>query len=290
MSTSHTKTTLSDIFKYGHEALKNRRKDLFLISLYYIFLPQLAAAFALGTAAASTVSALADFQNLTPFLQFQSILVLFSNRIVISGLFAGAMGLLGILALARSSVDYFESYPGTLREVSLRSLRILLRKGLGSLFFFAILLPSLVVVPLIQSVALSMLVMLPVTLVTGSQGGFRTGWDTLFLRYANKTNFGRWPIFVNVLSVAGVFLTLYFGVSILIDHIAVADTLLEIPAGFLANTVHFGGLAVNGGHGLTWLLQIFWQCFAISTIIPFTAAIYHLSTVPEGHVSFEASV
>ena len=290
MSTTHAKTSLTDIFKYGYEALKNRRKDLFLISLCFLLLPQLAATMAWGTAAASTVWSLQAFQDLSPKLQFQAVLMLFSSKIVISTFFATTMGLLGILALARSSVDYFESFPGTLKQVCLRSVRVLVTKGLGCFLLLAMVLPTLVLMPLLRAVAMSMLVMLPVTLVTGALGGFRTGWDTLFLRYATKTSFGRWPIFVNVLSVAGIFLTLFFGVSLLIEYISIADTLLDIPAGFLGHTLHINGLSINGGIALTNILQVLWECFAITAVIPFTAAIYHLSTVPAGHVPFEATV
>ncbi len=290
MSTTHAKTSLTDIFKYGYEALKNRRKDLFLISLCFLLLPQLAATMAWGTAAASTVSSLQAFQDLSPKLQFQAVLMLFSSKIVISTIFAMITSLLGILALARSSVDYFESFPGTLKQVGLRSVRVLVTKGLGCFFLLAMVLPTLVLMPLLRAVAMSMLVMLPVTLVTGTLGGFRTGWDTLFLRYATKTTFGRWPIFVNVLSVAGIFLTLFFGVSLLIEYISIADTLLDIPAGFFGRTLHINGLSINGGIALTNILQVLWECFAITAVMPFTAAIYHLSTVPAGHVPFEATV
>lgn len=290
MSTVHTKTTLSDIFKYGFEALQNRRKELFLISLYFLVLPNFVAAVAWGTAAAVTVPTLASLQALSPRLQFEGIFQIVSTRIFGVTFFATVMGMIGILALARSSVDYFESFPGTLRQVSMRSLRVLLTKGLGCFFLLVMVLPTLLLMPLLRAVAMSLLVMLPVTLVTGTHGGFRIGWDTLLLRYANKTKFGRWPVFINVLSVAGIFLTVFFGGSLLIEYLAVADTLLEIPAGFLGSTIHVGGLSINGGLALSSVLQVLWESFALATIVPFTAAIHHLSTVPAGHVAFETTV
>ena len=290
MSTAHAKTTLTEIFKYGYEALQNRRKDLFLISLCFLVVPNLAAAIAWGSAAAVTVPTLASLQSLSPRLQFEAILQIVSNRVLGVTFFATIMGILGVLALARSSVDYFESFPGTFKQVSKRSLRVLLTKGLGCFFLLAMVLPALLLMPLLRAVAMSMLVMLPVTLVTGTQGGFRTGWDTLLLRYANQTKFGRWPTFVNVLSVAGIFLTLFFGVSLIIEYLAVADTVLEIPAGFLASNLQVGAFTLNGGLALSSLLQILWESFALAAIVPFTAAIYHLSTVPAGHVAFETTV
>ena len=160
---------------------------------------------------------------------------------------------------------------------------------MGSLFFFAILLPSLVVVPLIQSVALSMLVMLPVTLVASGNGGLRTTWETIFLKYATTTSFGRWPVFINVLSVTGIFLTALFGVSLLIDQISVLDTIFEMPAGILDKTISIPGIQMNAGLLISGLMNLIWESFAITMIIPFTAAIYHLSTAPSDHVPFSTN-
>jgi hypothetical protein len=151
-------------------------------------------------------------------------------------------------------------------------------------------LPVLVLMPLLRAVAMSMLVMLPVTLVAGSAGGFKTAWDTLFLKYASKTSFGRWPIFINVLSVTGVFLTVFFVVSIGIEAVSVLDTILGIPAGILGADLSAGGVSINTGQFISTAIGILWESLAIMVIIPFTAATYHLSTVPEGHVDFETTV
>ena len=290
MSTSHPKPSLAVIFKYGREALQNRRKDLFFISIVFLVAPQLVVFFAWGSASTQAVKALATLENLSPRLQLEGVFNLISTKVILASLFAGGMGMIGILALARSCVDYFESRPETFRNVVFRAVMVFFKKGIGCLLLIAMVFPTLVLLPLLRAVAMSMLVMLPVTLVAGPSGGFKTGWDTLFLKYANQSASGRWPVFVTVLSVTGVFLTSLFGVSMLIELIGIADTLLELPAGLLATNLHLGGISINSGMALSGFLGLLWECFAIAVILPFTAAIYHLSTVPAGHVPFETAI
>jgi hypothetical protein len=290
LSTSHPKTSLTVIFKYGREALQNRRKDLFFISIVFLVAPQLVAFLAWGGASSQAVKALATLEGLSPRLQLEAVYNLISTKVILASLFAGCMGMIGVLALARSCVDYFESRPETLRDVVVRAVRVFLKKGIGCFVLMAMVFPTLVLLPLLRAVAMSMLVMLPVTLVAGPSGGFKTGWDTLFLKYANHSASGRWPVFVTVLSVTGVFLTSLFGVAMLIELIGIADTLVEIPAGLLATTIHLGGISINSGLALSGILGLLWECLAIAVILPFTAAIYHLSTVPVGHVPFETAI
>ncbi len=290
MSTKLPKTSLALIFKYGAEALSNRRKDLLLIAFMFILLPQILSFFIWNMASLEATNSLPRLAGPNLIDQIEVFFTGISSRVLVWSLISGVLGLTGVLTLARTSVDYFESRPGPLVEVTKRAIRILLTKGPGALLLLMMVLPVLVLMPLLRAVAMSMLVMLPVTLVAGSGGGFKTAWDTLFLKYASKTSFGRWPIFINVLSITGIFLTLFFVVSIGIEASAVLDTIIEIPAGILDVDLSAAGISVNAGQLISTVVGILWESLAIMVIIPFTAATYHLSTVPEGHVDFETSV
>ena len=290
LSTKLPKTNLAIIFKYGVEALSNRRKDLLLITFMFIMLPQILAFFMWNMTASEATLSLGSLTQIKLIDQIETFFAAISSRVLGWAIISGGLGVVGILTLARTSVDYFESRPGPVFDVTKRALRVLLTKGPGALLLLILVMPVLVLMPLLRAVAMSMLVMLPVTLVAGAGGGFRTAWDTLFLKYANRTDFGRWPVFINVLSVTGIFLTVFFAVSMGIETLAVLDTIFGIPAGILATDFHVAQFSVNGGRFISAAVGILWESLAIAVIVPFTAATYHLSTVPDGHVDFETTV
>lgn len=66
LSTHHTKTNFRQIFEYGAEALGNRRKELILIALVFLVLPQVILAAAWAQASADAVAILGNWTNKAP--------------------------------------------------------------------------------------------------------------------------------------------------------------------------------------------------------------------------------
>ena len=288
LSTQHPKTPLRQILEYGVEALGNRRKELILIGLVFLLLPQLLLALAWAYASTDAVMLLQDWASKPPLDLIEIVWGTTVSRVAPAFFLSFLMGLIGILALARTCVDYFESRPATFGDIILRALRTLFTKGLGAGIFLIILLPVLSLMPLLRAVALSLLVMLPVTLVSSPHGGFRTSWDTLFLKYAMKTRFGRWPVFINILSVSGLFLTVMFALSFLIEASSIADTWLGLPAGIFETELNLIVSKISFGALFSKLLTIFWNSLWLALLMPFAAAALHISTIPGDHVTFEA--
>ena len=289
MSTNVAKTTLRLIFDYGLEALGNRRKELFFIAFIFIFLPQVVFTLAWAEVARVGVQSLSELPAKPPIAIIEGIIDLLSEYVLSAGAAAFLLGLLGVLAMARTSVDYFESRPSGLGSVLARAGRVFLIKGLGTFLFLAMILPVLAILPLLRAIAVSMLLMLPITLVVSHKGGFRTAWDTLFLKYGAVSRFGRWPIFFNVLTFSGIFLTLLFASIMLIDFLKVMDTWLVIPAGILESELQILDYKVGSGEFIAQILTIIWNTIWFAAAMPFAAATYHLSTMPEDHVTFEAT-
>jgi len=289
LSTNVAKTTLRLIFDYGLEALGNRRKELFFIAFIFIFLPQVVFTLAWAEVARVGVQSLSELPAKPPIAIIEGIIDLLSEYVLSAGAAAFLLGLLGVLAMARTSVDYFESRPSGLGSVLARAGRVFLIKGLGTFLFLAMILPVLAILPLLRAIAVSMLLMLPITLVVSHKGGFRTAWDTLFLKYGAVSRFGRWPIFFNVLTFSGIFLTLLFASIMLIDFLKVMDTWLVIPAGILESELQILDYKVGSGEFIAQILTIIWNTIWFAAAMPFAAATYHLSTMPEDHVTFEAT-
>lgn len=290
MSKNTPKTNLSIIFHYGREALSNRRKDLFLIALMLILGPDLVLFFFWQSSAERTVAMLQSFSSYSPLAQIEALAAQFSSMMVGPLIGMTFIKVLGVLTLARSCVDYFESQPRPVKSANLRALKVLFTKGLGVIAFLLVISPLILAFPFFRALTISLLVMLPVTLVASTHGGFRTAFDTVFLRYARYSPVGRWPVFFNVLSVTGIFLAISFGLSFFIDQLAILDVIYELPAGFLDKTIDAGGVQMNSGLFMSRILSMLWDSLSTVLIIPFTAAIYHLTTAPDDHVSVSISV
>jgi hypothetical protein len=289
LSTHVAKSSLRLIFDYGTQALSNRRKELFFIAFIFLFLPQIALTLVWAETSRTALESLAQLSASSPLAVFETVIQLLSNSLLPVGFLTLLLSLLGILALAQTSVDYFESKPSPIGNVLKRAGKRLLTKGLGTFLFFIVLFPVLAVLPLLRAVALSMLMMLPITLLVSDKGGFRTSWDTLFLKYSGTTRFGRWPIFFNVLSFAGIFLTILFGFIILIDFLKIVDTWLSIPAGLLESEVKIYNYNFGFAEFVAQLMILILNSAWFAVAMPFAAATYHLSTTPEDHVRFEAT-
>ena len=289
LSTHVAKSTLRLIFNYGYEALTNRRKDLFLIAFIFVFLPQVLLNLAWAESAKLGAEHLQELSTKSTLQVLSDIYESVATRAIATGVLATILGAIGVLALARTSVDYFESRPSLFSNVLKRSLWIFVRKGIGTLIFLLILLP-IFAHPLLRAISISMLVMLPITLVVSQKGGFMTTWDTLFVTYAKNTRLGRLPTFFNVLAFSGLFLTSLFLVSLMIESIQVVDTLLVIPAGILESDLPIFNYKIGFAQFVGQSLSLIWMCIWMTIVIPFAAAAYHLSTAPDDHVTFEASV
>lgn len=291
LSTKLQRVQLSDILSYGKEALANRRKDLFLIALFFVFLPDILDLVAWQVTASTAVSALAETPGKTPLELLEHLVSRGLSTLALPNVILGVIKAWGILMLARTSVDYFESRPEPLSSVALRSLIVLFRKGLGALLVLLLVIPVTSIIPFVAVITLSMLVMLPVTLVTGTKGGIRTTIDTIFLNYTTPARVGgKVPAFMNILTVAGFFLTILLGIGFLIDQLPQIDLLMQIPAGFFAKDIEIFGQTINASQLLSNFLNVTWQTLGLIVMLPFTAAMYHLQTVPEGHKDFETVV
>jgi len=287
LSTNLPRTNLKLIFDYGREALGNRRKDLFLIALTFLALPQIALLVVWGQASTDAVAIMDSLREKSSLQIIEDVFSSVSAQVFAWTALATILGLVGVLALARTCVDYFESRPATIGNVSARAARVLLTKGFGSAFLLALMMPILTVLPLLRAVAISLLVMLPITLVTSPNGGFKTTWDSIFLKYATKTPYGRWPTFINVLTVTGLFLTALFGIGLLLDMASVLDTITELNDQILGREIKFSGVKIGLGNLISESLYIIWESTWIALLCPFTAATYHLVTLPQDHVHFE---
>ena len=286
MSTRLQRVQLSVITNYGREALGNRRKELFLIALFLLVIPDLLDLFIWQKASTLTVQAFKGMSHLAPLAQIEALASVTSSQVTLPIIIISLVKVLGVLMLARTTVDYFESRPSPLRSVASRSARTLLTKGIGALIFMMIAVPLTSVIPFLFVITMSLLVMLPVTLVSSSHGGFRTSMDTLFLKYAATARGGKMAIFMNILPVTGFFLTTMIGMTFLLNQVPVLDVLLEIPAGFFAKDISFLEGSINAARFLADVLIIFWQALSLAVVIPFTGAIYHLTTAPEDHEEF----
>lgn len=286
LSTKVQRVQMSVITNYGREACGNRRKELFLIALFFLAVPDLLDLLSWQRTSFKVVSAFKEMSGIAPMAQIEALAALVNTQETLPLLVLNIIKVIGILMLARTSVDYFESRPGPLKTVASRSIRTLLTKGFGCLLFLIFAIPMTSLVPFLFVITMSLLVMLPVTLVSSSHGGFRTSMDTLFLNYTARTAGGKMPAFMNIIPVTGFFLTAMLGVTFLLDQIPVLDVFLEIPAGFFAQEINIFGYPINAARFCADVLIIIWQAFIVATAIPFTAAIFHLTTAPDGHEDF----
>jgi hypothetical protein len=290
LSTRLQRIQLSEILKYGRETITNRRKDLFLIGLLFLVIPDLAQLLAWQEASSKTDKALAALASRPPLEQIEELASLVTSILALPMLTVLILKAVGVLMLARTSVDYFESRPSPFSSIIGRSMRVLITKGFGVLAFLLIVLPLTSLIPFLFVITISLLVMLPVTLVSSQHGGLKTSMDTLFINYSTTAKGGKSAVFMTILPITGFFLTLMLGVSFLLDQIHMLDVIIERPAGFLTYTTTIFGYTMNMANFITHLVSIIWQASALVIIIPFTAAIYHLSTIPEGHKEFVTTV
>lgn len=291
MSTRLQRVQLTDIWSYGREALTNRRKELFFIALFFALVPELLDLFIWQSASLKAVLGLTEVAGRSPIEQIEHLLSVGLSVIALPTILLGLVKALGILMLARTCIDYFESSPKPFGSVVARSFKVLLTKGLGVILALVIIMPVTSVIPFLAVLTLSLLVMLPVTMVTSTKGGLKTTFDTLFLNYTTAARVGgKLPIFMNIVTVAGFFLTLLLGIEFLLEQIPEMDVLMETPSRFFDQDINILGYQMNAALFLSKVLDAFWQVTATTIMIPFTAAIYHLTTAPEGHQDFETVV
>jgi hypothetical protein len=261
-----------------------------LLSFLFVLLPQAVALTAWFFASSNVVRQIELTGHLPPIDQFMSLFTLIGESVLFPSMLATLLFIVGVLSLARTSVDYFESKPESIKSTILRSVRVLLFKGLGVMLMLLILLPALSVMPILRAIGMSMLVMLPITLVAGTAGGFKTTWDTLWLKYTSPTSLGRWPVFVNVLSITGTVISLFFIGGILIEAIPVLDIKFGLSSALFEKDVFFFGRKMN----LMWFVAstvgLIWETGLIAVIMPFLASLHHLTTAPDGHTPFQAEL
>lgn len=275
-----TRSHLAAIFHYGREALLNRWKMLAMCSFLLIFLPRFVAFFAFSSGAQSFARAteegalsrgnLIDEMTALSSATLEKPLVLYLMSLVLT--------VIGVFALAHMSWDYFEQNPSTFKNAVTRSFKTFLRKGLSAFVAVAFILFFSSPLTILRVVVLCLLVMLPVELVAGHQGGMKSVWHALFLKYSARTPLGRWPIFSNMMTVGGTVLSLAFLVQLGLAYLSDIDVFVGMAAGKWHDQIHlWGGGTVSFAFLVQHILELIFDALILGASMPFIAALRYLS-------------
>lgn len=276
------------VFHYGKECLMNRYKLLLTLAFMFVLLPQLLAFFVEsrgvhGYVEAIRLGALSEGNVLEAWLNL-------SAQHLQSGLWASfgcfLLGVLGVLALARASADYFEQRPSTISSTTKEASKALLFKGFGALVMLILILIPTSVLAILRVIVMCLLVMLPLELVAGPRGGLRSVWDTVFLNYANTNPRGKWPVFSNMMTVGGMALSLLFLIQLGFVYFLDLDIYLAVTSSWWTNTNSFLGITAAKNQLLAQVLQIILRTLLVAAVFPFVAALRYFSQ----HATFQTEV
>lgn len=197
---------------------------------------------------------------------------------MLAGFFVFLMAMVGILALAHMSWDYFEQQPSSFASAAKRGLRTLVRKGFGALIMLAVVFVFSSVLAVLRVIILCLLVMLPIELVAGHSGGIKSVWNSMFLKYSVKSSYGRWPIFSNMMTLGGTVLSIAFLGQLAIAYIGDMDVVMGTAAGVWQKTIPlFGGGTISVAFFVQSLLELIFDTVVIATAMPFVAALRYFS-------------
>jgi hypothetical protein len=263
----------------GYHALQNKKFNLLKVAFWCIFLPQFLFVLCINSASQNAVKNLVKSNNSDKLQLFFSVFEQLSSSFAIPFTVTTITCFIGVLMMARISHNYFLSR----QESNFQTLKIsgfiLAKKGLGTFTMLALLLPILTLIPMIRAITMSLLFMLPMILICESKGGFKTVWNTIFLRYALPQQ-PKWHIFINVLTISGLLLSFYLGLNVVIEWIPTADLLFDFDQSIFERSINFGPLSLNSGIFVSQLLSLSLESITIAATIPFTAAIYQHVTHP----------
>lgn len=278
--TSHTqRNNLSVIFHYGKECLLNRWKLLLNITFFLIFLPRLLSSLVFSQSAKTYVdhikSGALSSGNLIQ--TWENLVATDLQRGTAASMISLILILLGVLALARASVDYFEQRPSSVATSLQAAARALFLKGFGAAIMLVfVLLPSSVLA-LLRVVVLCLLVMLPLELVAGHKGGMRSVLDVLFLKYAVKGPLGKWPVFSNVMTVGGLSLSIMFLLQLMLVYMLDADVAFGFKSDWWVEQISIFGGTISRSHLIFRILELFFDAGVIALAMPFVASLRFFS-------------
>ncbi len=258
----------------------NRWKPLLMCSFLLIFLPRFIAFFVFSSGASAFASAVRSGAmnggNLLDILTSLVGTMLETPMIITFVSVVIALG--GVLAIAHLCWDYFEQQPSTLQSAVARGFLTLRRKGFGAFVMLVLIVMPTSVLTILRVVVLCLLVMLPIELAAGHQGGMRSVINAIFLKYAVRTPLGRWPIFSNMMTVGGTALSIVFLSQIGLIYLSDADLVMNLAAGKWIETVHlWGGGSVSLASLMRHILELLLDSTMIAITMPFVAALRYFA-------------
>lgn len=276
---SSRRANLISIFHYGKECLLNRWKMLLLSAFYLIFLPRLLATITFAKGSTAFVKQVREGAlNSGPLLDLVVQLAATTlEPVLLVDVIALLLALVGALTTAKLSVDYFEQRPVTIASAMQSGAKTLLFKGLGATVMLLLVMIPTSVMTILRVIVLCLMVMLPLELVSGHNGGMRSVLNALFLRYATPTSGGRWPIFSNMMTIGGLFLSVMFLIQLGLSYLLNIDVLLGVKAAWWIQEIHLFGGTVSRGFLITHLLELAVDSTLIAVAMPFAAALRHFS-------------
>ena len=274
------RSSLITIFHYGREALLNRWKMILKCSFLLIFIPRFLAFFVFSSGAQSFADAV-ERGALSHGNLIDGITALSSanlERPLLLTFVALILTLIGALALAHMSWDYFEQNPSSFKNAFSRGSKTLLRKGFGAFVMLAVILVFSSPLTILRVVVLCLLVMLPMELAAGHQGGVKSVWNTIFLKYSARTALGRWPRFSNMMTLGGTALSIAFLLQLGLAYLGDIDVFVGIAAGRWHEPVHlWGGGTVSFAYLLQHILELLFDAALLGVTMPFIAALRYFS-------------
>jgi hypothetical protein len=258
----------------------NRWKPLLMCSFLLLFLPRFIAFFVFSSGASAFASAIrSGAMNGGNLLDILTSLVGTMLKVPMLVTFAAVLiAVGGVLALAHMCWDYFEQQPSTLQNAVGRGFLTLGRKGFGAFVMLVLIVMPTSVLTILRVIVLCLLVMLPIELAAGHQGGIRSVINALFLKYAAKTPIGRWPIFSNMMTVGGTALSIVFLSQIGLIYLSDADIVMNMTAGKWIETVHlWGGGSVSLASLTQHILELILDSTMIAITLPFVAALRYFA-------------
>lgn len=231
---------LIDVLKQTGDSLRMRRRPALLISVFFFILPDLCANFWLDqqgkNAAQELVLRFDQTKATASFLELLEPALEYLRLMVPAVLGTGVASLIGYLALVQLAV-------GRVRLEAAPSLAALLGAAWRSFFPRGLLLALLFGIALIigQALVLPGLfvavlgIMAPVIMIAEGKGAWRSLWDALSLRYANREPGAIWAHLANLMYLCGLFYLAELAAVMLGERLLLARIEGSLPFVPLAN-------------------------------------------------------
>jgi len=118
-------------------------------------------------------------------------------------------------------------------------LKTTLLRSLWATLFAGLILGFSQVFPPIAVVIAVLSTLIPVLAVAEQGGPLRILWRSLSLRFAPKSQLGRWPVFFAMLSLGGVFYLSEFGLTLLVEYANSFDESLLLPSAMVSRALPY---------------------------------------------------